>query len=127
MTEDKDADLFDIASFEDSIEEIKAFIIGRIKGINERSEYKLRDDIPEVEAEMQEFFDYWQDTVNDAHEESDAPLCFGRRYMVTPPSGGARRLFRQYNSAGKDDAKETLTSMRNVDVSVKGSVIIWEE
>lgn len=127
LTEDKDADLFDIASFEDSIEEIKAFIIGRIKGINERSEYKLRDDIPEVEAEMQEFFDYWQDTVNDAHEESDAPLCFGRRYMVTPPSGGARRLFRQYNSAGKDDAKETLTSMRNVDVSVKGSVIIWEE
>lgn len=127
LTEDKDADLFDVASFETSIEEIKSFVIGRIKGINERSEYRLRDDIPEVEAEMQEFFDYWQETVNNAHEESDTPLCFGRRYMVNPPSAGARRLFRQYNSAGKDDAKETLTSMRNVDVSVKGSVIIWED
>lgn len=127
LTEDKDADLFDIESFETSIEEIKTFVIGRIKDINERSEYKLRDDIPEVDAEMQEFFDYWQETVNDAHEEGDTPLYFGRRYMVTPPSAGARRLFKQYNSAGKDDAKETLTSMRNVDVSVKGSVIIWED
>ena len=76
---------------------------------------------------MQEFFDYWQDIIKKAHEESDTPVYFGRRYMVTPPSAGARRLFKQYNSAGKDDAKETLTSMRNVDVSVKGSVIVWED
>jgi hypothetical protein len=47
--------------------------------------------------------------------------------MVTPPAAGVRRLLKQYNSQGKDDARETLTSMRNVDTAVNGSVIIWEE
>jgi len=34
---------------------------------------------------------------------------------------------KQYNLQGKDKAKETLTSMRNVDSSVNGSVVVWEE
>ncbi len=126
LTEDKDADYFDSEAFENSIQEIKAYVTNRIKGINERADSTLEDDIADVEAEMQEFFEYWQNIIDTAHEESDVPVCFGRRYMVTPPTLGARRLFKQYNSAGKDDARETLTSMRNVDVSVKGSVIIWE-
>ena len=71
--------------------------------------------------------DYWQSAVDKAHEEGDTPLYFGRRYMVTPPAAGVRRLLKQYNSQGKDDARETLTSMRNVDTAVNGSVIIWEE
>ena len=76
---------------------------------------------------MNEFSSFWQNAVDAAHEESESPLSFGRRYMVTRPTGGARRLFKQYNSSGKDDAIETLTSMRNVDTSVNGSVIIWED
>ncbi len=47
--------------------------------------------------------------------------------MVSPPNSEERRLLRQYNSAGKDVAIDTLTSMRNVDAPVTGSVIIWEE
>jgi hypothetical protein len=34
---------------------------------------------------------------------------------------------KQYNSPGKDDARETLTSMRNVNTSVNGSIVIWED
>lgn len=126
LTEDKDADYFDATAFDETIREIEAYVTDRIKGINARSDSDLRDDIADVENEMQEFFEYWQDLITMAHEDSETPVCFGRRYMVSPPVLGARRLFKQYNSAGKDDAKETLTSMRNVDVSVKGSVIIWE-
>lgn len=107
-------------AFKDAISEIQTFVTDRIRGINARSDIELRDDIADVEAEMQEFFDYWQTVVDSAHEEGDTPVFFGRRYMVTPPAAGARRLFKQYNSEGQDDAKETLTSMRNVDVSVKG-------
>ena len=127
LKEDKDADYFDSKAFEKTINEIETYITNRIRGINARANSGLRDDIADVEAEMKEFIEYWQDIINEAHEESETPVCFGRRYMVTPPSAGARRLLKQYNSAGKDDAKETLTSMRNVDVSVKGSVIIWED
>ena len=126
LTEDKDADYFDVEAFSQSIQDIETYVTDRIKGINARADAELKDDIADVEDEMREFFEYWQEMIDTAHEESDIPVCFGRRYMVTPPTLGARRLFKQYNSAGKDEAKETLTSMRNVDVSVKGSVIIWE-
>ena len=127
LTKDSDADYFDEEAFEHTIKEIKNFILDRIKEINERADTQLRDDLPEVEEEMNEFISFWQNAVDAAHEESESPLSFGRRYMVTPPTGGARRLFKQYNSSGKDDAIETLTSMRNVDTSVNGSVIIWED
>lgn len=127
MAEDNAANLFDKEYFAQYIREIETYVTDRVKGINARADVDLRDDIADVEEEMQEFFDYWQSSVDKAREDGEAPLYFGRRYMVTPPAGKARRLFKQYNSAGKDDAKETLTSMRNVDVSVKGSVIVWGE
>ena len=119
LTDDNSADYFDIEAFDDSIREVESFVINRIKEINSRADAQLKDDIDDVKTEMQEFFDYWQDTVTRAHEESDTPLCFGRKYMAMPPSEGARRLFKH--------ARDTLTSMRNVDTTVKGSIIIWEE
>ena len=129
MTTDKDADWFDAELYEQTIREVESYVTNRIKGINSRSSSGLEDDVEDVEAEIQEFFGFWQNCIDKAHANEDAmiPLCFGRKYMVKAPSDGARRLFRQYNSAGKDDAIETLTSMRNVDISVQGSVIIWEE
>lgn len=127
LTNDRDANDFDSEAFESTIAEIKEFIISRIKEINARADTELQDDLSDIEEEMAEFFDYWQESVNKARKEGDVPLCFGRKYMVTPPSTGARRLFKQYNTLGRDDAKETLTSMRNVDSSVKGNVIIWED
>lgn len=127
LTEDRDADYFDAETFDEAIRNIEAYVVGRIGDINARAEAQLRDDIDDVQNEMEEFFDFWQDTINKAHKESATPVCFGRKYMVTPPPEGARRLFKQYNSPGKDEARETLTSMRNVDTSVKGSVIIWRD
>ena len=127
LTDDKDADHFDAEAFERSIREIEAFVTERVRGINARADSELKDDIADIENEMQEFFEYWQNTVTQAHEESDIPVCFGKKYMVKSPSSEEKRLFKQYNSPGKDSAKETLTSMRNVDTPVKGSVIIWED
>ena len=124
---DKDADCFDKEVFGEAIREIEAYVVNRIETINARADAKIRNDIADVRTEMQEFFDYWQKTVDKAHEESGTLVYFGRNYIVIPPSAGARRLFKQYNSPGKDDARETLTSMRNVDTSVKGSVIVWRD
>ena len=48
--------------------------------------------------------------------------------MVSSPDGEKeRRLIKQYNAEGKDNAKETLTSMRNVDSTVNGEIIIWKD
>jgi hypothetical protein len=46
--------------------------------------------------------------------------------MVNPPGTDVKRLLKPYNTLGKDNSIETLTSMRNVDTPAKGKVIIWE-
>lgn len=126
MREDKDAINFDKEYFEDTIRKIESFVIERIKGINSRADGQAKDDIDEIRVEIQTFFDTWQDYVDECNgEEPAVPLFFGRRFMVTPPAGGTRRLLKQYGSGGKDIAISTLTSMRNVDTPVTGSIIVW--
>lgn len=127
LIKDSDANLFDENNMNSEIEDVSEFIIKRISQINERSVNKLKDDIEDVKKELQEFIDFWQRSVDKSHKEGSTPLYFGRKYMVTPPSEKERRLFKQYNSPGNDDARETLTSMRNVDAQVTGEVIIWED
>ena len=113
---------FDEKYLADSISDIEAFIVDRVKGINERSSGQSSDNIEDIQKEMQEFFDTWQRYVDECETDT---LYFGRKYMVTPPAAGGRRLLRQYHSQGKDEALDTLTSMRNVDTPVEGSLIIW--
>lgn len=126
--DDKDAQKFDMGDLEKSISEIQEFVLNRIKSINARSENQLKDDIEDVRSEMQEFFEKWQELVEECNQDGGKiPIYFGRRFMVSPPSSEERRLLRQYNSTGKDAAVDTLTSMRNVDAPVTGSVVIWEE
>lgn len=125
LVSDKDASHFDAEYLKISIKEIEEFVIERIRGINVRSETRMKDDIDEVQNEMQEFFDKWQMFVDECEDENI--LYFGKKFMVTPPGSGEKRLLKQYNSVGKDAAIETLTSMRNVDTPVTGSIILWEE
>ncbi|WP_310603607.1 helicase-related protein [Anaerosporobacter sp.] len=127
LDQDNMAVYFDKERFAADIQDIEAFIINRIREVNDRSESGLRDDLDDVRLELQEFIGFWQELVDKSQENGDKSLVFGRKYIVVPPAEGARRLLKQYNSPGKDDARETLTSMRNVDTSVKGSIVIWED
>lgn len=127
LAQDNMAVYFDKERFATDIQDIEEFIINRIKEMNDRSESGLKDDLDEVTLELHEFIDFWQKLVDKSQEDGGTSLAFGRKYMVTPPVDGAKRLLKQYNSQGKDDARETLTSMRNVDTSVKGSIVIWED
>ena len=126
MSEDKDAINFDEEYFAETIKKIETFVIDRVTGINERSEGQAKDDVDEIRTEIKEFFDLWQSYVDECNRENPSvPLYFGRKFMVNPPAGDTRRLLKQYNSAGKDNAIETLTSMRNVDTPVLGSIVVW--
>lgn len=127
LCDDKDAVNFDKEYFEDVIADVEAFIIGRIKSINDRANNGLKDDIEDVRSEIATFFDGWQAIVDECNADGQStPFYFGRRFMVKPPAAGEKRLLKQYNSSGQDAALETLTSMRNVDTQVNGSVVIWE-
>ncbi|MDL2215453.1 DEAD/DEAH box helicase [Ruminococcaceae bacterium OttesenSCG-928-N02] len=125
LIEDKDAVCFDEDCFADAVRETEQFILNRINQINTRAGKGLDDDIADVKAEIREFIDKWQKNAK-AFAEAKVPYYFGRRFMVTPPSAGAGRLLRQYNSPGKENSIETLTSMRNVDTQVLGEIVIWE-
>lgn len=125
LWEDKDAVNFDKAYFADIVSDTEKFIVDRIMEINIRANNGLEDDIDDVKTEIQEFIFEWQKKV-EAANDSKTPLFFGRRFMVAPPNVGLNRLLRQYNSSGKDNSIETLTSMRNVDTQVVGKIVIWE-
>ena len=43
------------------------------------------------------------------------------------PDDGEGRLLKPFNTSRKDPAIDTMTSMRNVDSTVAGNVLIWEE
>jgi superfamily II DNA or RNA helicase len=114
LIEDKDAVYFDKEHFADAVCETERFILDRIKQISIRAKNELDDDIEEVKSEIREFIDEWQKNAK-AYDGIKEPYYFGRRFMVTPPNKRLGRLLRPYNSPGKDNSIETLTSMRNVD------------
>ncbi len=123
---DKDAINFDKDYFADAILETEQFILERIKQINTRANNELEEDIKDVQSEIDEFIDEWQKYARFA-EDAKTQYFFGHRFMVTPPSSGEGRLLKQFKSSGKDNSRETLTSMRNVDTQVLGEIVIWEE
>jgi hypothetical protein len=126
LTDDRDAIQFDEEYFADDIQAVKEFVLNRVKNINKRADNGLRDDVAEIEAEIEDFFRFWQKAVSDSNTKK-VPFGFGYKFIVAHFSGSERRLLKPYNSQGKDDALETLTSMRNVDTPVRGKVVVWEE
>jgi hypothetical protein len=126
FTQDRDAINFDDEYFAEDIKAIKEFVLNRVKAINGRASSGIKDDLSEIETEIDEFFDSWQRFASDA-QAKNVPFGFGYKFIVAPPSGTERRLLRPYNSPGKDESFETLTSMRNVDLPVRGKVVVWEE
>ena len=59
--------------------------------------------------------------------KSAKQLYFGRKFILKEPGKGEERLLRPYKEKCNDNARDTMTSMRNVDSSVTGSIIIWED
>ena len=130
LISDKDAGNFDKKHFNTDIEKVENFVVNRMKDINARSFPLLRDESGFARYEIKEFVDKWQEIVDECHsDEPEIQLYFGRRFIVTPPSNLnlERRLLKQFNSDDYDDAIETMTSMRNVDMQVNGQVVIWED
>ena len=55
-------------------------------------------------------------------------LCYyGEKFLIKEPDDGEGRLMKPFNTSRNDPAFDTMTSMRNVDSTVAGNVLIWEE
>lgn len=121
LSSDGSASLFDKGMQE--LKEIEDYIIKRLSDINNRSNIQLVDDNDEIIKEIADFWEDWHERIEISDKEH---FYYGDRYIVSDPPSDNKRLIKTYGGESTDIARETLTSMRNVDKSVTAGIIIWE-
>lgn len=121
LTSDNSAAYFE--RNDEAIHEIEEFIISRVNEIRDRVEIDLRDESSVIIEEMEEFWSDWEDRIS---RSTGTNFYYGDRYLLQDPPSDTKRLLKSYGDNSSDTAKETLTSMRNVDKNVTAGLIIWE-
>lgn len=109
--------------YQAEIDNITKFIIKRCKSVNYRVNPDMDDDSELVRQEVADILEKWQKLA----EESNGVFFYGDKFMVKNPDGPGQRLLKTFGTYKADPAFETMTSMRNVDVMVPGSIIEWNE
>lgn len=120
---DKDAAKFNAKQYADIIEKIKTYIVSRSISITKRLNPDMLNDGADIANEIDEFFRQWEEHA--AAYDSDH-FSYGEKYMVKHPDTEHGRLLKAF---GVDDRNgfDAMTSMRNVDTTVAGNIIVWEE
>lgn len=109
----------------DEIKRIKDYIVSRDYSITQRLESKLYDNGADIEREIELFFDDWSALSNNYGEGN---LFYGEKFMFKHPEEEQGRVLKVFNSQRSDtSAKDTMTSMRNVDSMVAGNILVWED
>ena len=126
IADEKEAGNFDKQSYSKIIDEIKTYFIERTQMINDRDSSGAKIDIEEVAEEIDKFFDDWDMLAKSCRStEPVTPLYYGRSDMMNDKAeDGRKRLLNTYEARSRDGLKRTLTSMRSVDGSVYGQIII---
>ena len=104
-------------------EEIGGYMVNRCVDVNRRINPYMEADYADLKKEMEDILEKWDDLAQDAKEI----FCYGRKFMVKNPDASGERLLKAFGTFREDPAFETMTSMRNVDVMVPGSIIEWKE
>jgi len=121
LSQDNEAQFFQRG--DEATKEIESYILTRVNEVKKRADIELKDETEEILGEMTEFWDDWADRIN---RSPGTPFYYGDRYIVQDPPSDSKRLLKVFGNESFDSAKDTLTSMRNVDKSVIAGLIIWE-
>lgn len=124
LSAENSAGRFNREKYASKISEITDYILQRNRDITAMVNPNMDDDSECISGEIAECFVKWERMANDYDEEH---FSYGERYMVAPPEREDGRLLKVYNTSTYDEAFNTMTSMRNVDISVRSSVLIWED
>lgn len=123
LSSEKDASKFTVNQYAEIIEKLKTYIVTRSISITKRLNSDMLNDGADIADEIDAFFRDWEEraSVYDAEHFS-----YGEKYMVKHPDAEHGRLLKPF---GTDDSKafDAMTSMRNVDTTVAGNVIVWED
>lgn len=124
LTPENAAGKFNRAKYKKEIDSIVEFIISRNNDIINKVNPGTDTEEAEIRDEIDIFLDGWE-KLEDGFDEDH--FFYGEKYMVAYPEEGDARLMKAYNSSKGDNAFDTMTSMRNVDISVGSSVLIWKD
>lgn len=123
LSSEKDASKFATERYADVIEELKTYIVARSISITKRMNPDMLNDGADIADEIDAFFRDWEEcaSVYDAEHFS-----YGEKYMVRHPDAEHGRLLKVF---GTDDRNgfDAMTSMRNVDTTVAGNIVVWED
>lgn len=108
------------------LDTIKKEVLRRIDSISKHSQPGEEVDLKVISAQIDTFFESWAARA-EATPETDK-LYYGQRFMAHSPGANEHRLLRPFGTCSDNDpAKETLTSMRNVDQTLSARILIWED
>lgn len=124
LSAENSAGNFNREKYASKISEITDYILQRNRDITAMVNSNMNDDSEDISKEIADYFEKWERMANDYDDEH---FGYGERYMVVPPEQEDGRLLKVYNTSTYDEAFNTMTSMRNVDISVRSSVLIWED
>ena len=127
LRDEKSVANFDKETFASAIGAIRSHILTRNRNIMAKTAPDAEDDTPLVNEEIDNILERWQRFADQGGED----LFYGERFMVNPPDPkkGEKRLLKVFGSRniGSEHPFDTMTSMRSVDVTIPGNVLIWED
>lgn len=124
LSDEKSAKNFTKSQYRNEIEEISDYIIERNNSIINMVNPGMLTDDAEIADEINNLIERWE-TIMEGYDMDH--FYYGERFMVSPPEKTEGRLMKVFNTNRYDSAFDTMTSMRNVDISAGTSVLVWEE
>ncbi len=125
LTDEKNASQFNVKDYEDDINKIKEYIVNRNNQILERLDPDRDNDEEAILSEIDRFLNDWEVRAKQYPQEH---FFYGEKFLVkNPDSENDGRLLKVYNTSPNDPAYNTMTSMRNVDSTVAGNILVWED
>lgn len=124
LSPERGAANFKRKEYAERIAHLKGYIIARAASISKRMNSDMKDDSYEIALEIDSVFEKWEQLAENYDEDH---FYYGEKFLIKDPDDGEGRLMKPFNTSRSDPAFDTMTSMRNVDSTVVGNVLIWEE
>ncbi len=124
LSDEKGVFDFSRTKYSKEIEAITDYIVSRNKSIVNRINPHMVTEDEEIKEEIALLLEQWESLMNGYDADH---FFYGEKFMVMPPEKENGRLMKVFNTSRYDPAFDTMTSMRNVDVSAGSSVVIWED
>ncbi len=118
------AGLFKRGNYEAETKDIVEYLVARNNDIVSKVTPGAETSEAEIRDEIATFFDNWERLEEDADEDH---FFYGEKFMFSAPEQGDSRLMKAFNSNARDHAFDTMTSMRNVDISAGSNILIWKD